>query len=65
MINLDNDDGLDIPEFLRRHHDKPSVRKGYRKAARARHRRKTAKEKRFHEYAMRKARRRRAAFEWR
>ena len=65
MTNLDNEAGLDIPDFLRRAGGKWTKRSGYRKVAHARHRRKTAKEKRFHEYAMRKARRRRAAFEWR
>jgi hypothetical protein len=63
MSNVDNSDGLDIPEFLRR--EKWVKRAGYRKAVHVKHRRKTAKEKKFSAYAERKARRRRAAFEWR
>jgi hypothetical protein len=58
----DNADGLDIPEFLdRRNWQK---RSGYRQTVRNRRRRETAKERRFHQYAVRKAARKRARFEW-
>jgi hypothetical protein len=59
---MDNDDGMDIPPFLdRRNWQK---RSGHRRAVRMQRRRETAKEKKFHQYALRKARRRRATFEW-
>jgi hypothetical protein len=58
----DNADGLDIPPFLDRRFCEKQL--GYRRKARVRHRRKTAKEKRFHQYAVRKAARKRARFEW-
>lgn len=62
---MDNSDGLDIPDFLLvANRDKWEKRCGHRKNAKRRHRRKTAKDKRFHLYAMRKAARKRARFEW-
>lgn len=60
---MDNEDGLDIPEFLRR--DKWERRQGWRKIAHVRHRRKAAKERRFSLYAQQRAARKRARFEWR
>lgn len=60
-----NDDGLDIPAFLDRRLVGARKQSGYRSKAHAKHRRKTAKEKRFAEYAKRKAARRRKTFEWR